>query len=445
MIRTAFRVPGFTRLFAGLAMSMVGDSLMLIVLSMWVKTLTGSNAAAGLTFLWMTAPALLAPLLGYVVDRVPRRTFLVWANVLSALTMLPLLAVRGASDVWIVYVVAACYGISFVVVPAALNGLFKDMLPEAVLVDANASLSITRESLRLVGPLAGAALFAVAGGAAVAMVDAATFLAAAVAVLSLRVTEGPLDHAVAGHHWRQELGAGAVFVRRTPVLLHSTVSLGLCLLVLGFSESAVYAVADAFGRAPTFVGVISSVQGAGAVVGGLLASRLVRRLREPGTLVAGLLLLGTGLGGVALAPEVWQLFVVVAVLGSGIPIVVVAFNTLLQRRTPGPLMGRVSTFTEVLTTTPQALSIAVGALLVTVLDYRVIFAAMAGGTLVAAAYLPLMLRGHREPPPAGTEEVATGPVVAEPVASAVPPLPEQAAGLREPPGGPGAGGRSPAP
>ena len=256
----------------------------------------------------------------------------------------------------------------------------------------------------------------------------------------LRVTEGPLDHPVAGHHWRRELGEGAAFIRRTPVLLHSTVALGLGLLVLGFSESAVYAVADAFGRPPTFVGPIISVQGAGAVVGGLVASRLVRRLREPGTLVTGLLLLAIGLGGVAVAPDVWQLFVVVAVLGAGIPIVVVAFNTLLQRRTPGPLMGRVSTFTEVLTTTPQALSIAVGALLVTVLDYRVIFAAMAGGTLVAAAYLPLMLHGHREPAAAGPEEVLTGPVVPEPVASVVPPLPASAAGLNEPAAAPGATG-----
>ncbi len=448
MIRTAFRVPGFPRLFAGLAMSMVGDSLMLIVLSMWVKTLTGSNAAAGLTFLWMTAPALLAPLLGYVVDRVPRRTFLVWANVLSALTMLPLLAVRDANDIWIVYIVAFCYGVSFVVVPAALNGLLKDMLPAAVLVDVNASLSITREGLRLVGPLVGATLFALAGGAAVAMVDAVTFLVAAAAVLSLRVAEGPLDHPAEGHRWREELGAGAAFVRRTPVLLHSTISLGLCLLVLGFSESAVYAVADAFGKPPTFVGPISSVQGAGAVVGGLVVSRLVRRLREPGTLVAGLLLLAAGLAGVAVAGQVWQLLLVVAVLGSGIPIVVVAFNTLLQRRTPGPLMGRVSTFTEVLTTTPQALSIAAGALLVTLLDYRVIFAVMAGGTLVAAAYLPLMLRGHRDAATPRPDEMIPGAVLPEPVASAVPPLPGESVRPTEvsgPPAPPGAGGRSPAP
>ena len=164
MIRAAFRVPGFARLFGGLAASMVGDSLMLIVLSLWVKTLTGSNGAAGLTFLAMTSPALVAPLLGYVVDRVPRRTFLVWANLASAVAMLPLLRVHDAGDVWIVYAVAFCYGVSFVVVPAALNGLLKDMLPEEVLVDVNSSLSITREVLRLGGPLVGATLFALVGG-----------------------------------------------------------------------------------------------------------------------------------------------------------------------------------------------------------------------------------------------------------------------------------------
>jgi len=45
-MRAAFATRGFTRLYAGLTASMLGDSLMLIVLSMWVKSLTGSNAAA---------------------------------------------------------------------------------------------------------------------------------------------------------------------------------------------------------------------------------------------------------------------------------------------------------------------------------------------------------------------------------------------------------------
>ena len=57
----------------------------------------------------------------------------------------------------------------------------------------------------------------------------------------------------------------------------------------------------------------------------------------------------------------------------------IAFGTLMQLRTPGRLMGRVSTANDVVLGTPQtALDSAVGALLVSLLDYRLIFTLMAG-------------------------------------------------------------------
>ena len=391
MRNAAFRTPGFPLVYGGLAASMLGDSLMLIVLSLWVKTLTHSNGAAGLTFLWLTLPTLIAPVFGYVVDRFPRRAFLVAANVGSALAVLPLMLVRDAGDVWIIYVVAFLYGISFVVVPGALNGLLKDLLPEDLLVDANASLAVTREAFRLVGPLAGASLFAVAGGAAVVALDALSFLVAGLAIFLLKTAApAPEEHEPA--HWRVEFLAGLSYLRSNRALLHSTFSLGLCLLVVGFSESAVFAVTDAFDKPATFVGPLLTLQGVGAVLGGLVASRIVRRLGEPHAIVAGLLLLALGLGGIAVAVELWQLFVVIAVMGAGLPVLIVAYTTLMQKETPSRLMGRVSAATDVLVTTPQALSIAVGALLVSLLDYRLIFVLMTAGSVLAAMYLLLMLR-----------------------------------------------------
>lgn len=395
MMKQAFAVPGFGRLFAGLAASMLGDSLMLIVLSMWVKDLTGSNAAAGLTFVWLTLPALVGPAFGYLVDRVARRGFLVVANLLSALAMLPLLLVHDASDVWIIYLVALLYGVSFVVVPAALNGLLKDMLPAEVLVEANASLSVTREAFRLVGPLAGASLFALLGGGSVAVADAASFVAAAMCVATIVVVES--NHQHESVPWWKGVSAGMAHIRRTPVLLHGTLSLGICLLVVGFSESAIYAIVDAFGKPVEFVGPVVSVQGVGAIVGGLLCSRVIRRIGEPASIVAGLALLVVGLLGVAGAVMIWQLLAATVVLGSGLPLLIVAYNTLLQKQTPGRLMGRVSTATEVLVTTPQALSIAIGALLVSLVDYRVMFALMCTGAVVATGYLLLTLRGRLGP------------------------------------------------
>jgi MFS family permease len=394
---------------------MFGDSLMLIVMGMWVKTLTHSNGAAGLTFLWMLVPSFFSPLLGYLIDRVSRRRFLVIANIASAVLVLPLLLVHDASDVWIVYVVAFFYGLSFTVVPAALNGLLKDMLAEDLLVDANASLSVTREGLRLVGPLLGATFFALLGGGAVAIADAATMLIAAAAIGSLRVAESHTAERAGAPEarWRTEVVAGVTHIRRTPLLLHSTLALALCLLVLGFSESAIYAVVDAFHKPVQFVGPLLTLQGVGALVGGLLSSRVVRRLGEPVSIIVGLVCLGAGLGGIAAAADIWELLLATVILGAGIPVLIVAYNTMLQKVTPGRLMGRVSAATDVLTTTPQALSIALGALLVTLVDYRMIFLVMAVGTLMAAGYLIAMLRRlpHRAVAPAGpggTEKPGTG-------------------------------------
>jgi len=427
-MRNAFRAPGFTRLFTGLSASMFGDSLMLIVLSMWVKTLTGSNGAAGLTFLWMTAPALFAPVLGMVVDRVPRRRFLVIGNIGSAAMMLPLLLVHDAGDVWIVYAVSFCYGISAVMLPAALNGLLKDMLPEDVLVEANASLGVTREAFRLVGPLAGAVTFAVAGGGAVAMADAATFLVAAVAIAGLHVHDTAAEEPRVQQSWRAEVVEGASYIRRTPLLLHPTIAIGMALLVIGFAESAVYAVVEAFGRSVSFIGPMLTVQGVGAVLVGLVASRVVKRYGEPRSVVLGLGVVSLGLALVVVVDQVWELLVSVAILGAGLPLIFVAFSTLLQKQTPSRLMGRVSASVEVLTTTPQALSIGVGAVLVGLLDYRGIFALMTVGTLGAACYLAVALRGHlgrtRALEEADAEATIPGTVLPEPLAT-VPPLPAE--------------------
>src|SRR5207342_222095 len=99
------------------------------------------------------------------------KPLLVWGHVASGLCVLPLVLVRGPGQVWIIWGVAMLYCVSFVVLPAALNGLLKELMPDEMLVDANASLQTTKESFRLFGPLIGALLFTWLGGWAVALLD----------------------------------------------------------------------------------------------------------------------------------------------------------------------------------------------------------------------------------------------------------------------------------
>ncbi|HEX3223847.1 MAG TPA: MFS transporter [Nocardioides sp.] len=389
-MRQAFRQPGFTRLYVGLTTSMFGDSVMLLVLSMWVKTVTGSNAQAGLTFFFMVIPALFAPLMGVWIDRVRRKPLLVWGHVASGVGVLPLALVRGADQVWIIWAVAFLYGVSFIVLPAALNGLLKELLPDELLVDANASLQTTQESFRLFGPLIGALLFTWLGGWAVAALDALSFFVAAavIAALAVREDEPVVDES---HFWAQ-MTAGLRHLAGERVLRHVLIGFAMCILVLGFTESAIYALLDAFDKPATFVSVIVSVQGVGAVVGGLSSSAVVKRVGEVGACVAGLLVMVVGVAVMGLTHSVVVVCVSAAVFGASLPLITVAFMTLVQRRTPQPIMGRVSTAVEVVMATPQAVSLALGSLLVVLLSYRSIFSVMAGVTALAAAYIAVTLR-----------------------------------------------------
>lgn len=112
------------------------------------------------------APPWAPPLgrVGWLVDRYRRRPFFVAANLRTTVLLSPLLAVRDRADVWITYVVAALYGLSYITLSAVLSGLIRHLVPSELLADANGVLQTVRQGLRPVGPLAGAGLYAAVGG-----------------------------------------------------------------------------------------------------------------------------------------------------------------------------------------------------------------------------------------------------------------------------------------
>jgi len=61
---------------AGQGLSVIGDSALWLAMGIWVKILTGSNSAAGLTFFAFICGCLVAPVSGVIVDRVRRRPLL---------------------------------------------------------------------------------------------------------------------------------------------------------------------------------------------------------------------------------------------------------------------------------------------------------------------------------------------------------------------------------
>ena len=384
-MRRLLRVRDARVYLTGQVFSLFGDTALWLAMGIWVKTLTGSNAAAGLVFFFANAPVLLAPLTGLLVDRVRRRPLLIVVNATTGGAVLLLLLVHGRGQVWLVYLVMTWYGLAYSVLGAAQSALLTTLLPVGLLADANGALRTVQESLRLVGPLTGAGLFVLAGGHTVAILDAATFAVPVVCLLALRVREpAPQPRR---SHWRAELTAGLRYLARTPALRHLIIAAAGAMTVFGFTETVLYAVGGTgLHRPAAFVGVLVAVQGAGAVVGGPTAAPLVRRIGE-GRLVG----LGMGLAGVAalleMPPFLPSVLAGVILFGVSIPWLVVGFTTLVQRLTPPGLQGRVYAAADTLVTTPQTVSIAVGAGLIGVTGYQPLLAALAVVVALAAAYL----------------------------------------------------------
>ena len=393
-------------------LSMFGDTAMLLTLGMWAKDLTGSNTVAGSVFAVLGLPSLVAPLGGLVIDRFRRRQVMIVVDLATGAALLLLLFVHDRSDLWLIYLVALLYGASLILFSSARSALLHTMLPEDLLGPANGSLSTVREALRLVGPAAGAGLYAWLGGGSTAVLDAVTFVVSAGALLLIRTPEAR-PRREQHESLRTQLSTGTRHLFGSPVLRAAVVVVVTAMLALGLAESVFFAVIDQGLHKPvTFLGILQSAMGVGAVVGGVLITGLIRRTGELRPVSVGIGLVAAG-SALSLVPSAWVVAGAMVLIGAGLPVTVICITTILQRRTPSAIQGRVFTTFEMLTGVPQVTSIAVGAALVAFVDFRVLLTVMAVGLGAAAAYAAVRLRDDGGTAPTDAADVDTDVPVVE--------------------------------
>ena len=396
-MRRLFRLRNVRVFVSGWTLSVFGDWAMFIVLGVWTKDLTGSNSAAGLVFFALGVPSLLSPFAGLVVDRLRRRPLLIGIYAAEALVVLALLFVHDRGDVWIIYAVALFYGAAGTFGASARSALMTVMLPRELLAESNGMLQTLREGLRLVAPLVGALIYAAVGGGAVAVLDSASFAAVVIALALMRIEEPRFEREE--HRFATELLAGARHVFGTLPLRQIILATGVCLLVVGFAETLIFAVLDeGLHRPASFFGVLSSLQGVGAIAGGLTAARTMRRVGDVKLVGFGMVLLTVGEISF-ISHSLVLVLAGIAVAGAGIAWLIVGYATAIQLRTPLRLQGRVLSASDTLINTPQTVSIALGALLVSVVDYRLLVVVM--GVVVAACGAYLLTR---EPEPVAEKD-----------------------------------------
>ncbi|MDQ1039472.1 MFS family permease [Streptomyces sp. V3I8] len=375
---------------AGVVVSGFGTSAMWLVAGVWVKDLTGSDGLAALCVFALWAPTLVGPVLGTLADRTRRRPLLLlWTNLGLAVLLLPLLAVDSRSTVWILYGVLLVYGAAGVVHDAAESALVAAAVDRQLLGDFNGLRMTANEGMKLVAPLAGAGLYAAYGGARVALLDALTFVLAAGLYMLLRVHEPKPRQAGSSADRRARTAEGARYVWSHAVLRPLVLAGGTTMFFAGLNGAMVYAVAEGLGHSSAYVGLLYVAQGAGSVAIGLAAGPLLRRFGERRFAGYGIALTAVAVAARALPYDVVALASAAAV-GVGLPCVLVAALTAVQRETPDALLGRTAATAGTLLFAPNAVGLALGAGLVELVPYQPLLVML--GVTRLGTVLPLLRR-----------------------------------------------------
>ena len=387
----------FRLLWAGMTISLVGDGIFLVAMAWQAYELWNAPAALSLIGIGMTIPtiAFLLPA-GILSDRLDRRSLMLYADTARAFIIgaLAVLSVAGYLTFWELVVVVALYGVGTAFFTPAFEAIVPDIVPATDLAAANSLDQFVRPiALRLAGPALGGALVAGLGLGGAFALDAASFLASAVAIFLMRPPAHPRSEHVQSSV--DALKEGFVFVRRRVWLWGTLLSAAIAYLAfMGPAEVLLpYLVKNELNASASDLGFVFAAGGVGAILAALIMGQRGHPSRDVTFMYATWTLATLAIAGYGLATASWQLMVACLLFNALETAGLIVWATIKQRHVPGSMLGRVSSLDWLISIGLLPLSFALTAPIAALVGVRatLIGAAVIGGVFtLAALFLPGM-------------------------------------------------------
>ena len=288
---------------------------------------------------------------GVAADRIPQRRILLAVEIVrgAAFTVAAVLALSGLIEVWHLAVLSFVLGVADGFFYPAYSAWLPAILPGDQLLAANGIEGVLRPTImQAAGPALASLLIAVQSPGLAFAVVAALQVVAAVVLGVMRST--PVRRELAGqnlHPVRQtfvDLRDGFAYLMRTKWLLATLLfAVVLVLVIMGPIEVLLpFAVKEQTGGGAGAFAIALAAFGVGGAVGSLAVAsfRMPRRYLT-------IMIVAWGFGCIPLAiigstSELWVMVIALFLVGLVFSGAQVLWGTLLQRRVPPAMLGRVS-------------------------------------------------------------------------------------------------------
>ena len=338
----------FRLLWSGQAASVVGDSIVIVALALFVVDLTGSATDLGFVLGAYSVPLVAFLLVGGVIaDRLPRHRVVVATDLVrfTLHALLAILIVTGEVRIWHLVVIGMLFGTAEAFFRPASTALLPQTVPEDEIQEANAVMAATNNLAEFAGPALATALVLGVSPAAAFGLDALTFLVSAALLVRVHPRERsePVARETAPSILR-DLRAGFREVRSRAWIWATLTAFCFALffvLAPWFVLGPIVA-QDVYDSLAIY-GILSAVFGAGMVAGALTGIRW--RPRYPMRQAMRLILLWPlSIGLFAAGLSLYVVAPAIAIGGAGVGLFDVWWLTALAERVPPDKLSRVTSY-----------------------------------------------------------------------------------------------------
>lgn len=397
-VDTRWRRPGFRRLWLATSVSQVGTQVSELAIPLAAISLLHASAfvVGALAATGYLPIALLGLPAGVWVDRLPRRSVLVAADLARAVALatIPLASVIARVTLAQLFVVVAVVGSFTVFFDVAYPSYLPSIVPTDELAWGNSRLQVSEQGAAVAGPGFAGWLVGAVGASLAVGADALSYVVSALLLGRIAASEQRPD---AGPRppMRAQVAEGIRYVRADRRLAAITLASGLVNLFgrMVIVVLLIYLVRSAGYSAPA-IGAVFAVGSVGFVVGAATADRTIERVGLGRAIVLGGCVASVAFVMIVIPParEAGP-FVAVAmfVYGLGALTFTVGNAALRQLTVPRDALGRVTSSMRLLVWVAQPIAGLLGGWLATVLGLRV--ALWAGAVAALTAPVPLLLSG----------------------------------------------------
>jgi MFS family permease len=396
---TPFRHASYRRLAVALTLSTFASGVWVVGL-VWevIRIGGGPGQLSAVTTAGAVGVLLPAVLGGVVADRIPQKLILlVVASVeLAGMAVVATLSVTDHTALWHLAVISCVNGAGMAFYYPAYSAWLPALVPQSDLMAVNGFEGMVRPTVgQAIGPaVAGVVVGAVSSGAAIGVAATASLLGV-LALATVPLTPVRRDLGAEGLRGRPVVAAlvdareGFRYMMRTPWLLATLLFGSLMILVMmgPLEVLAPFLIKDKLGGGPSDHAWMLAAFGIGGAVGSLvMASQpMPRRYLTWMNLMWGVGCLPFLVYGFATA--VWQVVVSAFVLGALFSAPMVIWGTLLQRRVPAHMLGRVASLDFFVSVSLMPVSMALAGPVSEAIGLRTTFAiaAIAPGLFALAA------------------------------------------------------------